>query len=147
MFRKALLAATAASMVAIPGVASAQYYPAPTPYYGGYNNGYYNNGYGGYDARDQRRYERQQRRYERQQRRYSNRYDGYDGYHGQRCSGTTGAIIGGVAGALLGRQVTRGGRNSYYGYRRGGNGTTGAIVGGAVGALVGNEVGKSSCRR
>lgn len=139
MLNKFLMAATAASMVAVPGVASAQYYPAPAPYYGGgYNDGYY-----GYDQRDQRRYERQQRRYERQQRRAYNRYDGY---YGQRCSGTTGAIIGGVAGALLGREVTKGDRG-YYGYGRGGDGTTGAIVGGALGAIVGNEIGKSSCRR
>lgn len=131
MFKKALLAATAASMVAIPGAASAQYYPGY-----GYNDGY------GYDYRDQRRYEREQRRYERQQRRYANQYGNY---YGRRCSGTTGTIVGGVAGALIGREVAKG-RRDYYGYRRGGDKTAGAIIGGAVGALVGREVGKRSCR-
>lgn len=139
MIKKALIAASAFSMVAIPSAASAQYYPAPSYGYG-YDNGYYG------DTRAQRRYERQQRQYERQQQRYANQY-GYNSYGGRRCSGTTGAIVGGVAGALLGREVGRSGdRNSYYGYGRGGSGTTGAIVGGAVGALVGNEVGKRSCR-
>ena len=54
-----------------------------------------------------------------------------------RCGkGTTGLIVGGAAGALLGREVERSGsRNRYYGGRSGG--TTGAIIGGALGALVG----------
>jgi hypothetical protein len=47
-------------------------------------------------------------------------------------------IAGGAAGALLGREIDRGGRRGYYGRR--GDGTTGAIVGGALGALVGREI-------
>ena len=43
MIKKALLAATAASLVAIPGTASAQYYPGYG--YGGYNDGYYGQRY------------------------------------------------------------------------------------------------------
>ena len=64
----------------------------------------------------------------------SNRYYGY----GRRCSGTTGTIVGGVAGALLGRTVTRDGYHS---------GTTGTILGGALGALAGRAIDRDSCRR
>ena len=61
----------------------------------------------------------------------------------QRCgNGTTGLIVGGAAGALIGREVERSGsRNRYYGNRS--SGTTGAIIGGALGALVGREVARS----
>jgi outer membrane lipoprotein SlyB len=55
---------------------------------------------------------------------------------GRRCSGTTGTILGGAAGALAGRAIdSRGSR------------TTGTIVGLAAGALLGRQVGKSTCRR
>ena len=65
---------------------------------------------------------------------YDRRYYGRRGY---RCgSGTTGAIVGGVGGALVGREIGRDGRRYRYGRygRRGGSGTTGAIIGGAIGA-------------
>ena len=113
-----LLALSAASVVALPTAAEAQYY-----------GGYGSPNYGGY---------------------YGDRYYGrgsYDPYYGQRyyrqrnrCgSGTTGLIVGGAAGALVGREIDRGSRRGYYGERRG-SGTTGAIIGGALGALVGREV-------
>jgi hypothetical protein len=74
---------------------------------------------------------------------YRDSYRG-DGYYRHRCgSGTTAAIIGGAAGALLGREIGRSGRHGYRGYRRGGSGTTGAIIGGAAGALIGREIGRS----
>src|SRR6185295_17897944 len=74
------------------------------------------------------------------QRRYYN--DGY--YNGptwrdsrcRRSNGTTGLIVGGAAGALVGRSID-GGRNR----------TTGTIVGAVAGALVGREVQRSSSRR
>ena len=105
----------------------------------GYDRGYYSDGY--YDG-----YYRDDRRYRRG---YAHR--GYDGgyyrrgdrhYYGRRrCgSGTTGAILGGAAGALLGREIDRGGRRGYYGRR--GSGTTGLILGGAAGALLGREIGR-----
>jgi hypothetical protein len=66
---------------------------------------------------------------------YQQSYRGYNrGY--RRCSGTTGTIIGGAGGALLGREIA--GR---------GNRTTGTILGVAAGALLGRQVGKSTCRR
>jgi len=48
-----------------------------------------------------------------------------------RTSGTTGLIIGGAAGALLGREVAR-------------DRTAGAILGGGAGALLGREVSRKS---
>ncbi|WP_300973959.1 glycine zipper 2TM domain-containing protein [Sphingomonas sp. LHG3406-1] len=116
MAKKFLIAASAASLLAIPAAAQAQYYPGD-PYYG----------------------------------RYDNRYDrGYNGrtYYGNRCSGTTGTVIGGVAGAVVGSQIAGGRRTyDYYGNRRGGSSATGAIIGGAVGALLGRKVDKDSCKR
>ena len=63
---------------------------------------------------------------------------GNDGsYYCQKKDGTTGLIIGGAVGALLGREVDGG-------YDR----TLGTILGGAAGALLGKEVaqGSSRCR-
>jgi hypothetical protein len=50
----------------------------------------------------------------------------------RRKNGTTGLIVGGAAGALIGREVA--GR---------GDRTVGTILGGAAGALLGREVDKS----
>lgn len=69
--------------------------------------------------RDYRRDHYRDRRYYRQR------------YHCRRGSGTTGMIIGGAAGALLGREVDR------YGDR-----TPGTIIGAAGGALLGREIGR-----
>jgi hypothetical protein len=151
----ALAAAAVSALAAMPAAAEAQ------------SRGYWNGGaqsqsYGRYDdpRYDDRRYDdRYDRRYEdRYERGYDDRYDrGYDDryarqgtYRGEtyrdgyerQCKGTTGTIVGGVAGALLGRSVTRdSGR-----YSRGGSGTTGTIIGGALGALAGRAVDKSSCK-
>ncbi len=56
----------------------------------------------------------------------------------RRSNGTTGLLIGGAAGALLGREVAG----------RRGDRTLGMILGGAAGALLGREVdrGGSRCR-
>jgi uncharacterized protein YcfJ len=50
------------------------------------------------------------------------------------CQGrkTTGTVLGGVGGALLGNSVSHGGG--------------GAVVGGLGGAVVGHEIGRSGCR-
>ena len=55
-------------------------------------------------------------------------------YRCTRSNGTTGLIVGGAAGALVGRSID-GGRNR----------TTGTIVGAVAGALVGREIQRSSC--
>lgn len=66
---------------------------------------------------------------------YSDRR-GYRGDRGYRCrksGGTTGLLVGGVAGALLGRAVdTRGDR------------TTGTVVGAGAGALAGRAIDRNS---
>jgi Glycine zipper 2TM domain len=101
-----------------------------------YNPGDYYQGRGGYDQRyDDRRYDN--RGYDN--RRYDNRGYAYDRNY-QRCrrsSGTTGTIIGAIAGGLLGREIGRGG------YRNQPS-TTGLILGAGVGALAGREIDKSS---
>jgi hypothetical protein len=52
----------------------------------------------------------------------------------ERSNGTAGAVIGGIAGALLGSSVA-----PHHGNRAGG-----AAIGGVTGALVGNSIGRSS---
>ena len=53
----------------------------------------------------------------------------------KRSSGTTGAVVGGIAGAVLGSQVAgRGAR------------TEGAVIGGVGGAVVGNQIGRHSVK-
>jgi len=60
-------------------------------------------------------------------------------YQNNRNAATAaGAIVGGAAGALIGREIGRDGRGYRYRYHRGG-GTAGALIGGALGALVGSE--------
>jgi hypothetical protein len=131
------IAALGATGVALPAAAEAQYYPDyryARNY--GYQSGYYNRGYRTYPYYNSGYRDRGY---------YGNSY-GYDRRYrrNHRCgSGTTGAIVGGAAGALLGREIARGSGRGYYGYRRGGNGTLGAITGGAAGALVGREIGRS----
>jgi outer membrane lipoprotein SlyB len=107
MFKKITLGA-AAALTAVTALPAAA------------NAQYYRDGY--YDRYDNSRY---------QGRTYRDSNRGY-----RRCSGTTGTIIGGAGGALLGRQI--GGR---------GDRTLGTILGGAAGALLGREIGKSTCRR
>ncbi|MEA3065237.1 MAG: hypothetical protein QOJ27_1683 [Sphingomonadales bacterium] len=115
MFRKITLAAAAAATLAmVPATAEAR---GRTGYY---DSGRYAQSYGG-----DRYYGRSQR------------YSQYN--YNRRCSGTTGTVIGGVGGALLGRSITR---DRY----RGRSGTTGTILGAAIGALAGRSIDKSSCR-
>lgn len=88
-------------------------------------------------------------RRDRHDRRYDSRYgQRYDNYRGQtwrgndgrqycrKSDGTTGLIVGGAAGALLGREVA--GR---------GDRTLGAILGAGAGALLGKSIdSKVTCR-
>ncbi len=71
---------------------------------------------------------------------YRNRYDSRRSYNERRYSnrsncrsgGTTGLLLGGVAGALLGRAVDTTGER-----------TTGTVLGAGAGALLGREVERS----
>jgi uncharacterized protein YcfJ len=124
MFNKLILSAAVAgaALTAMPAAAEAQ------SRYGNYDRYGYNQSYRDY-RHDQRRYSRNQ---------YNRRaYDrGYYNHYGQRCSGTTGTIIGAIAGGLLGRAID-GGRDR----------TAGTIIGGVAGALAGRSIDRSDCRR
>lgn len=92
------------------------------------------------DEDDRPRYRRsyyESREYDRgyDRPRYTDRRRYYRGERHDRCggSGTTGLLLGGVAGALLGRSVDR------YGDR-----APGTIVGAGAGALLGREVDRNS---
>ena len=77
-----------------------------------------------------------QRRYDRNGNYVGPTWRGRDGrYYCRRSNGTTGLLIGGAAGALIGREID-GGRNR----------TAGTLIGAAAGALIGREVQRSSRR-
>ncbi len=73
---------------------------------------------------------------EAQRRRQYREWRGRDGRrYCRKPDGTTGLVVGGVAGALVGRTVdTRGDR------------TLGTLIGGAAGALAGREIERSGSR-
>jgi uncharacterized protein YcfJ len=118
------------ALTAFPAAAEAQ----------SYRGGYYDNSGNYYRAYDRRYDQRYDQRYydQRYDRRYSQRqYDRrYRNHYGQRCSGSTGTILGAIAGGLIGREVA--GR---------GDRTVGTIIGGAAGALAGRSIDRSDCRR
>jgi hypothetical protein len=97
-------------------------YNRPDPrYHGYYANRYYQRGY------DPIRVNRNTRIYRGSD----------DRYYCRRSDGTTGLIVGGAIGGLLGNQIARGQSN-----------TIGTIIGAGAGALLGREIdrGGVSCR-
>lgn len=90
--------------------------------------------YGSYDAG---RYYRDDRRYRERRLGHNDRvYRGQDGrYYCRRSDGTTGLIIGGIAGGVLGNVIAPGGSE-----------TLGTLLGAAGGALAGREIDRSSSR-
>jgi len=127
MIKKLALSTAVAvsALAAVPAAADAQS-----------RYGYYDARYNGYNSQ----YRRYDRRYDRRyasQRYYNQRYGNYYGYRCRRGNGTTGTILGAIAGGLLGREIA--GR---------GDRTVGTIIGGAAGALIGREVDRNgNCRR
>ena len=97
----------------------------PGDYYRGHDNGYYRSGYdrGYYQGGDYRR---------DRGRSYYNR----SGYYRCRDEGKGGAVIGAIAGGLLGNEVARQGDR-----------TTGAVIGAAVGDIAGHAIDKGDGRR
>ena len=78
-----------------------------------------------------------QSRYYRNGNYYGPTWQGRDGrIYCRRSNGTVGLIVGGAAGALIGRSID-GGRHR----------TTGTILGAAAGALIGREVARSRSSR
>jgi hypothetical protein len=85
-----------------------------------------------------REYDRDGRYYEPHRVRRDDVWRGRDGrYYCKRGNGTTGLLVGGAAGALLGREIDGGEHR-----------TTGTVLGAAGGALLGREIdrGNSKCR-
>ena len=126
-------AAIASTMVAMPAAAEAQsgyygyrYPPRANPYGYRYQQRAYPYGYqyqrapNGYYARNGGYYGR------------NGNYYGRNGYNNGHCrdSGTTGTIVGAIAGGLLGHEVVG----------RYGDKTMGAIIGGAAGAVAGRAI-------
>ena len=78
-----------------------------------------------------------QSRYYRDGYYYGPTWRGRDGrMYCRRSNGTVGLIVGGAAGALIGREID-GGRSR----------TAGTIIGAAAGALLGREIARSGRRR
>jgi hypothetical protein len=163
--RKFLFAAavTLTALTATPALAQRYDPPPPPPEQGYYEGGDTGHGYdqGGYDedgysqGYDQRGYSRGGHRYQpgdyyegdgqpmadngRGYYRDNNYRDGRR-YRSRRC-GSTGTILGGIAGALIGGEVGRGGGR--YSRRSG----TGTVIGAGVGALIGNGIDQDNCDR
>lgn len=133
----AALATVATGLAATP--AAAQRYDRQRAYEQAYQDGYNrDDGYRGYENRrgyDDRGY-RDGRRY--QDRRYDDRrYDDRRYYsRSRRCDGSTGTIVGAIAGGLLGNSIA--GR---------GDRTLGAVLGAGGGALAGRAIDRDGCRR
>jgi len=97
-------------------------YNRPDPAYGAYDAGRY--------YRDDRRYR------ERRLGRNDRIYRGQDGrYYCRRSDGTTGLIIGGIAGGVLGNIIAPGGSE-----------TLGTLLGAAGGAIAGRAIDKDNAR-
>lgn len=102
--------------------------------YGAYDWNRPDPAYGNYYAD---RYYRDDRRYrERRLARGDRIYRGQDGrYYCRRSDGTTGLIVGGLAGGVLGNIIAPGGSE-----------TLGTIIGAAAGAAIGREVERDGAR-
>lgn len=107
-------------------------------YGGGYSQYDYDRpdpAYNGYDA--SRYYRDDNRRYRERRLSYNDRvYRGSDGrYYCRHSDGTTGLVVGGIAGGALGAAIAPGG-----------SGVLGALIGGVGGALAGKAIDKDSTR-
>lgn len=140
----------AALAIAAPGLAMAMPAQAAAPasaYQGVYAPTYEveasnqwrgNDRYDRYDRGRYGRYDRNDRRYDQRVHRNTRVWRGNDGRaYCRKDDGTTGLLIGGAVGGLLGHEIAGRGDN-----------TLGAILGAAGGALLGREIdrGGSSCR-
>lgn len=99
------------------------------PHYGAYDYNRPDPAYGGYDA--SRYYRDDNRRYrERRLSRNDRVYRGNDGrYYCRHSDGTTGLVVGGIAGGVLGNIIAPGGSE-----------TLGTLLGAAGGALAGRAI-------
>lgn len=129
--KKFIIGLIAASVAATPGAAVAQRYSGDWNQVRAYD---WNHPEPGYTAYYPERYYRQgsvtvMHRGDRV-------YRGHDGrYYCRRSDGTTGLIVGGAIGAVVGNSV-----------RLGGSSTLGTILGGAAGAALGSSVDRGNVR-
>lgn len=125
--RKTILAASLAA-VALPAAPALASPPDWAPAHG--HRGHYRGYNGGYDGGNY-----QQQQYYRTDNGIQY-WQGDDGRnYCRRSNGTTGLLIGGVAGALIGRSIDRRGDRAL-----------GTILGAGAGALLGREVERSGSR-
>lgn len=129
--------AAASCMIAVPGAASALPFAgvnAGTPAAPGIGEPWQHGRHNYW--RDKHRHGASRTYYEEPVYRDTRVWRGRDGrYYCRRKDGTTGLIIGGAIGALLGRQIDGG-------YDR----STGTILGAAGGALLGRSIARSGAR-
>ncbi len=130
--RTLTMALTAALLVS--GCANSNGYNTNSRQWRQYDYNHSDPSYGGYDAG--RYYQDGSRRH---QRRLSNReriYRGQDGrYYCRNSDGTTGLIVGAIAGGVLGNQIAPGGSE-----------VLGTIIGAAGGALLGQAIDRGGSR-
>lgn len=134
--RPIVLATAIAASTLIAGCSSTGGYGSD-PRYRGYSAYDYNRpdpSYGGYDAG--RYYVDDQRYRERRLRANDRVYRGQDGrYYCRRNDGTTGLLVGAVAGGVLGNIIAGGGSQ-----------TLGTLLGAAGGALAGRQIDRNNVR-
>jgi hypothetical protein len=127
------IAALAASML-LTGCATNDGYDRPERHWRNYDYNRPDPSYGGYDAS---RYYRETPR--QRERRLSDRdriYRGQDGrYYCRRSDGTTGLVVGAIAGGVLGNVIAPGGSE-----------TLGTILGAIAGGLAGREIDRSDVK-
>jgi hypothetical protein len=135
--RTAIIALAAATL-AVTGCAES-YGPGPRhgpppPAWRTYDYNRPDPAYGGYDAS---RYYRPGTQYRERQLRQNERiYRGSDGrYYCRRDDGTTGLIVGAIAGGVLGNVITRGDSE-----------VLGTVLGAIAGGLIGREIDRSDVR-
>lgn len=132
--RNLMMVIATASLLA--GCAGDYGYERPARSWRSYDHNRPDPAYGGYDAsryyRDDPRY--RERRLDRRDRIYRG---SDDRYYCRRPDGTTGLIVGAIAGGILGNIIARGGSE-----------TLGTILGAGAGAVIGREIERDgvSCR-
>lgn len=131
---KRFLAATAALALALPAAPALAEPPSWAPAHGWRDR---DDDRSSYHRGDRGRYDRYGRYVEPRRISRSDRvWRGDDGrYYCRRGNGTTGLVIGGALGALIGREID-GGRDR----------TVGTIIGAAGGALLGREIDRGGLR-
>ena len=129
-FGKKVAAALSLGLVSVGAIAAAlaeardRHDYRPGVYYRGYDRG-------GYDRHYYRNRDYRSRDYYR-----NSRYTYKDNRYRCRDNGTGGAIVGAIAGGLLGNEVAHRGDK-----------TTGAVLGAAIGAIAGHAIDKNDGRR